>query len=118
MAGTLITGPQKEIDKEMRKRLILTMALATALAVAVAGVANSANKPTVIQVGDLKLTFNGRFSPTKLPKSKLAPISLNVSGKIEKAGGARPPALTSFVLDTDKNGAVEAKGLPSCKPGH
>src|ERR1044072_7143221 len=108
MDGTLITGPQKEIDKEMRKRLILTMALATALAVAVAGVANSANKPTVIQGGDLKLTFNGRLSPAQLPRSRLAPIPRSVPGKIEKAGGARPPALTSFVLDTDKNGAVEA----------
>jgi hypothetical protein len=105
------------MDTEMRKRLIWTLALATAFAVAVAGVATSANKPTVIQVGDLKLTFNGGFSPKKLPKKTLAPISLNVSGKIQKAGGARPPALKSFVLETDKNGSVDAKGLAACKGG-
>ncbi len=101
----------------MRKRLIWTLALAAAIAMAVAGVATSANKPTVIKVGDLTLTFNGGFSPTKLSKTTLTPIALNVTGKIEKAGGKRPPALKSFVLETDKNGAVDAKGLPTCKGG-
>ena len=101
----------------MRKRLIWTLALAAAIAMAVAGVATSANKPTVIKVGDLTLTFNGGFSPKALPKAKLAPIALTVSGKIQKAGGQRPPALKSFVLETDKNGTVDAKGLPTCKGG-
>ena len=101
----------------MRKRVIWTLALGMTFAIAVAGIASSANKPTVIQVGDLKLTFNGGFTPKKLPKKTMAPIALTVSGKIEKAGGARPPALKTFVLETDKNGTVNAKGLATCKKG-
>lgn len=100
----------------MRKRLILTLALGAVVALVVGGVAMAA-KPTIIQVGNLKLTFNGGFTPTKLPKTKMAPIKLNVSGKIETTDGIHPPALKEFVLETDKNGSVEAKGLPTCKQG-
>jgi len=96
----------------MRKRLITTLALAMALTVVVAGFA--AAKKVVVQQGNLKLTVDGNFSPTKLPKSKLAPITLDVNGKIETTDGTHPPALREFVVETDKNGSVNAKGLPVC----
>jgi hypothetical protein len=100
----------------MRKRLILTFALGAVVALVVGGIAIAA-KPTVVQVGNLKLTFNGGFTPTKLPKSEMAPISLSVSGKIETTDGKHPPALKEFVVETDKNGGIEAKGVPRCKAG-
>lgn len=96
----------------MRKHLIMTLALAVALAVTVAGAAVA--KKIVVQQGNLKLTVDGKFSPTKLPKSKLAPIQLDVSGKIETLDGTHPPALREFVVETDKNGTINAKGLPVC----
>ena len=43
--------------------------------------------------------------------------TLNVSGKIETTDGKHPPALKEFVLETDKNGGVNAKGVPTCKQG-
>jgi hypothetical protein len=100
----------------MRKRLITTLALATAIAVAVAAIA-TAEKPTIIQLGNLKFTVNGGFSPKKLPKNKLAPITLTVSGKMETIDGTHPPALREFVVETDKNGTINAKGLPVCTSG-
>lgn len=100
----------------MRKRLISILALGAALAVAAAGLATAA-KPTVVQVGDLKFTVNGDFSPKALPKNKLSPITLNISGKIESISGKHPPALREFVVETDKNGAINAKGLPACTSG-
>lgn len=101
----------------MRKRLITTLALAAALAVAVAGIA-SAYKPTIVQVGNLKITLNGGFTPTKLPKNgKPAPITLNVSGAIQTVDGTHPPALKEVVVETDKNGSIDVKGLPTCTSG-
>jgi len=101
----------------MRKRLIMTLALATALAVAVAGIA-TADKPTIVQVGNLRLTLNGGFTPKKLPKKgKPAPISLNVEGKIEALDGTQPPALKEVVVETDKNGSIDVKDLPKCTAG-
>jgi hypothetical protein len=100
----------------MRKRLIWTLALGAAVAVAVAGIATAA-KPTIIRAGNLILTLNGDFTPKKLPKNKLAPITLNISGKIATADGTHPPAMREAVVETDKNGAVEAKGVPVCTSG-
>lgn len=100
----------------MRKRLTWTLALGAAVAVAVAGIA-VAYKPTIIHAGNLTLTFNGGITPTKLPKNKLAPITLNVQGKIATNDGSHPPALKEFLLETDKNGTVNAKGVPACTSG-
>jgi hypothetical protein len=103
----------------MRKRLIMTLALGTALAVVVAGLAAAAgnHKPVIIQEGNLKVTADGGFSPTALPKTKLAPIGLNISGKIETTDGTHPPALREFIVETDKNGTINAKGLATCTIG-
>lgn len=92
----------------MRKRLTWILAVAVAASLLVAGVA-SAYKPAVIKVGGLTITFNGGFTPTKLPKSKLSPITLNISGKIASDNGSHPPPLTTFVLEADKNTGINAK---------
>jgi hypothetical protein len=101
----------------MRKYLMLTTALAALIAVTVVGLAGAANKPVTVRAGNLELTFNGGFSPTKLPKNKFAPITLTASGVIATVDGSHPPALKEFVLETDKNGAIDVKGLPVCKAG-
>jgi hypothetical protein len=100
----------------MRKYLMLTTAIAALIAVSVAGIATGA-KPVVVEAGNLKVTVNGEFKPAKLPKNKLAPIKLFASGKIETKDGSHPPALKEVILKTDKNGAINVKGLPKCKSG-
>ena len=100
----------------MRKRLITTLALGAALAVAVAGIA-TAEKPTIVQAGNLKLTLNGGFSPKALSKSKPSPITLNVSGKIQTVDGSHIPAVKEIIVETDKNGSIDVKGLPKCTSG-
>jgi hypothetical protein len=101
----------------MRKYSMLTMALGALIAVSVAGIATGANKPVTVEAGNLVFTFNGGFSPSKLPKKKLAPISLSASGKIKTKDGTHPPALKQAIVETDKNGAVNVKGVPVCRSG-
>jgi hypothetical protein len=101
----------------MRKYLMLTTALIGLIAVSVAGIASAANGPVTVEAGNLKVTVNGTFSPSKLPKKKLAPIGLTASGKIATKDGTHPPALKEVVLETDKNGAINVKGIPTCKSG-
>ncbi len=97
----------------MRKRLIWTLALGAAISVAVTAIA-SAEKPTVVKAGNLVITLNGGFTPKALPKNEMAGITLNVSGKIATVDGKHAPAVREFVVETDKNGAINAKGLPVC----
>jgi hypothetical protein len=95
---------------------MLTTALAALIAVSVAGIATGA-KPVTVEAGNLIFTFDGEFKPSKLPKNKLAPISLTASGKISTKDGTHPPALKEAIVETDKNGAINVKGLPTCKAG-
>jgi hypothetical protein len=97
----------------MRKYLVITMALGALIALTVAGIA-TAEKPVKVRAGNLELTFNGGFSPKTLSKTKLTPITLTVSGDIKTVDGTHPPALKEFNVETDKNGAINVKGLPVC----
>ncbi len=47
----------------------------------------------------------------------MAPIKLNLSGKIETLDHTHPPAIQEVMIETDKNGAINAKGLPVCTSG-
>ncbi len=86
--------------------------------VALVGVGSAtAEKPVTVEAGNLEFTFNGGFAPKKLPKKKLAPITLSASGRINTKDGTHPPALKEAIVETDKNGAVFVKGLPVCRSG-
>lgn len=99
-------------------RLSIGFGLLAALIVScVAAVGAAAERPAVVEAGNLRLEFNGGFSPKALSKTKPTPIKLNVSGKIATKDGSHPPALKEFLLETDKNGGVNVKGYPVCKSG-
>jgi hypothetical protein len=98
----------------MRKYLLITTAVGALIALTVAGIA-VAEKPVVVRAGNLELTVNGSFSPKALSKTKPTPITLNVSGKIRTLDGSHLPAAKEFVVETDKNGGINVKGLPTCK---
>lgn len=76
-----------------------------------------ASTPTTIKAGNLVLSLNGGVTPKALSKTTMEPITLNVSGKISTADGTQPPAIKEIVVDTDKNGTINALGVPTCKPG-
>ncbi len=100
----------------MRKILLTALALATALAITAASIA-AAEKPTVVRAGNLILKINGAVTPRKLPRARLAPITLHASGNVSTTDGTQPPALKEVTIDFDKHGTVNARGLPACQPG-
>jgi hypothetical protein len=97
----------------MRKHLIWILALGAMLAVA--GIASAAK--VTVRTGNMILTYEGKVTPKALPKNRLAPIALDINGTIADVNGGHPPALKSVVVDTDKHGTVNAKGLPVCTSG-
>lgn len=101
----------------MRRYMILSTALGALIAIAVAGFATAANKPVKVRAGNIEMTFNGGFSPKKLPKKRFDPIALSASGRIRTLDGTHPPALRKFVLLTDRNGAIDVTGYPKCRSG-
>lgn len=71
----------------------------------------------VLRAGNLKITTDGGFTPTTLPKKGFAPIKLHGFGKIETEDGTQPPVLETVTILFDKHGKVETRGLPTCTPG-
>ncbi len=106
----------KSIPLSLRTGVALGLLLSLMVAAVASGAAKP-NKPTTDQVGNLRLTFNGKFAPTALPKKRFAPIALFAEGKIRTVDGTHPPALKEAVIETDKNGAVNVKGYPTCRSG-
>jgi hypothetical protein len=100
----------------MRKRFKQTLALGAALAVVAAGVAVAA-APVTVTAGNLVVKLNGEVKPKALPKKKMAPITLKLSADLSTKDGSHPPAFSSFEAEFDKNGTLDAKGLPVCKRG-
>jgi hypothetical protein len=99
----------------MRKSVSLVGVVIAVLALAVAGIAVAAKwEPVKVRAGNLELTFNGGLTPEAVSKTKLTPVTLNVSGKIRTVDGKHPAALKEFVLEADKNTAVDVTGLPVC----
>jgi hypothetical protein len=99
-----------------RKTTAIIVALAATLVLSIAAIA-AAEKPITVKAGNLVLSFNGGVTPKALSKTKMEPITLNVSGKIGTADGSHTPAIKEIVIDTDKNGSIDVSGVPTCKQG-
>jgi hypothetical protein len=97
----------------MRKTLLRVMAAICAVAVIAAGSAEA----ITLRVGNIVISGDGGFTPTRLPKSKNAPIKLYGHAKFSTTDHTRPSPLRRLVLEFDKHGAVETRGLPKCSMG-
>ena len=93
-------------------RLTRALGLAGVLVLVASGVAVAER----VQAGNLIVNVDGGFTPTTLPKHSFAPITLRASADISTADGSVPPPLTKVVIDFDRNGLVQTKGLPICRP--
>jgi hypothetical protein len=102
----------------MRKFAGLTAALCAALVLTAVGFAGAAGEgPVTVQVGNIKVTADGHVTPKALSKKTLEPISLFISGKVATIDGSHPPAAKEVIIEADKNGVVNVKGIPTCTAG-
>lgn len=69
----------------------------------------------VVQQGHLRVSFEGRLSPTALPRSGAAPVSVSVGGKITTTDGDDPPQLRRIAIAINRVGHLNRAGLPVCR---
>lgn len=94
------------------------MALCALGAITAVGFASAAGEgPVKVTVGNLTLTTDGGFKPKALSKKTPTPISLQAEAKIATTDGSHPPALQEVILETDKDGFIDTKGIPTCTSG-
>ena len=96
----------------MHRRLAIPIAFAL-VAILCVGVARG----ELSQSGDLRVGFDGSFTPHALPRDHLAPIRVHLGGSIRTVDGSRPPQLRRMVVEINREGRLFTRGLPACSAG-
>jgi hypothetical protein len=97
------------------KGTVFAVVLCVLIALVLTGFAG-AEGPETVPISNIEFTFNADFSPKVLSKTVPTPIALKLSGQVKTVDGTHPPALREFILDADKSGAIDVRGLPVCHP--
>lgn len=74
----------------------------------------SAARAETVQKANLRVSFTGKISPAKLPRSGDAPIAVTVGGTITTTDGVPPPQLQGIEIAINRAGRFDSRGLPSC----
>lgn len=69
----------------------------------------------LVERGGLFVTFRGGLEPTALPRDVRAPIAVSVDGRVKTLSGERPPALRRIVIELNRGGVLDTRGLPRCR---
>jgi hypothetical protein len=101
----------------MGRATMAAIGLLCALVAATAVAKKEALGEVELRFGKLILTVGGSFSPTELPKHEFAPITLRGHGELKSVDGSVPPRIERIVVDFDRNGRLQTRGLPVCPPG-
>jgi hypothetical protein len=69
----------------------------------------------VVQRGGLRVSFDGKLAPKKLPREGSAPVRVSVAAKIAATKeGKSPPALQRISIAINRYGHFDSAGLPIC----
>jgi hypothetical protein len=93
----------------------LKTALAAALALLLALTALAQAEST--QLGNLRVSVDGKLSPHALPRTGTSPVAVSVSGQISTTDESTPPQLQKLEIEINRHGRLDATGLPTCPRG-
>jgi DNA-binding beta-propeller fold protein YncE len=74
-----------------------------------------ASAPVIVQRGPVRVKFNGRLTPSALPRHGAAPVGIAVDAQISGTKGGTPPQLRRIRIEINRNGHFSSNGLPVCK---
>lgn len=69
----------------------------------------------VIQKGSVRVAFDGKITPTKLPRAGLAPVAVSVGTEISAPKGKPLPQLSGIEIAINRHGKIDSTGLPRCE---
>ncbi|MGA8746613.1 MAG: hypothetical protein WB507_12245 [Solirubrobacterales bacterium] len=77
----------------------------------------TAARGELTQSEGLQVAFGGGFSPSRLPRDRLAPVTVRMKGSIGTTDGSEPPQLEHVSFAINRHGKLFARGLPTCSAG-
>lgn len=72
----------------------------------------------VSQRDGVRVSVNGRMSPTALPRSGAAPVAVSFEGRIGATAASALPKLTKIEIAINRHGRLDRKAIPRCRLGH
>ncbi|HEY0319223.1 MAG TPA: hypothetical protein VGC49_13145 [Solirubrobacterales bacterium] len=93
----------------MLRRLAIPMLLCAA-GLAAAAVADG----ELSQSGNVRISFDGGFSPNSLPRDRPVPVTVRIEGSIATTDGSHPPPLKRLEIELNRAGRLQSRGLPIC----
>ena len=73
------------------------------------------SEAVVIQRGGIKVSFDGKLAPKKLPRQGSAPVRVSVAAKIAATDEEKnPPSLQRISIAINRYGHFDSAGLPIC----
>ncbi|MDX6609283.1 MAG: hypothetical protein QOF85_1208 [Solirubrobacterales bacterium] len=97
----------------MRKTLMFVAATATVAL----SLATPLAQAELTAKGNLFVRFEGGIDPIALPRQRLAPITVSITGTVRTLSGQRPPALRKIRIALNSGGKLDSHGLPVCHYG-
>jgi hypothetical protein len=91
----------------VKKALLAVVGLTLALA--------SLASAETIQKGGVRISFDGKISPQKLPREGTAPVAVSVGTEIQAAKGKPLPQLSRIEIAINRHGRLDPTGLPVCE---
>jgi DNA-binding beta-propeller fold protein YncE len=81
--------------------------------------ASASSSPTasiseITQRDNLRLTVNGRLSPKRLPRDRVAPIGVSVDWDLATTDGTDVPKLRTLRIEINRHGRFDSTGLAVC----
>lgn len=67
-----------------------------------------------IQKRGVRIAFDGRISPAKLPRQGTAPVAVTVATRISASQGRAQPQLQKIEIAINSHGKLDSTGLPKC----
>ncbi|HEX6455876.1 MAG TPA: hypothetical protein VF009_05090 [Solirubrobacterales bacterium] len=95
----------------MSAKPIKTLAVTVAALAALAAV----GRAEVIQHGSLRISFEGKLNPKRLPRHGAAPVAVSVGGHVTTTDGSTPPQLRKIEIGINRHGRFDYSGLPACR---
>jgi hypothetical protein len=102
--------------RKIRRKKAAFAAVVAVVAVGALALASTSQAVRVLK-GNLVVVFEGTISPSKLPRTGAAPVGVQMGGKIKTTDRTAPPKLERIILDINRHGKLQTKGLPTCSLG-
>jgi hypothetical protein len=98
------------------RRLATVRRIATAVSIAgLCLLAAALAVAETVQRQNVRVSFTGEITPTRLPRARTAPIAVSFGAKVTTPDRGVPPQLQRIEIAINRNGRFDFAGLPTCR---